>query len=272
MKPEYTAYKNSPHARVPCVECHIGPGASFWVRAKFDGVRQLFATAANTFSRPIETPVLNLRPAQQTCEECHWPRQFYGEKLVTKTYYRSDEKNSPWTINLLVKIGGGNPRTGKLEGIHWHMIASNVVEYITTDRKRQVIPWMRVIKENGDTVIFAEPGATMPDTSLPDVELRRFDCMDCHNRPSHTFLPPAKGINLALSTRQIASDLPFVRKVGLELLNAEYKDRVEAKAAITNGLVKYYQESYPEIASSRKTDIAMPQNLPADHSTTSSRR
>lgn len=256
MEPQSVTYQNSPHARVPCVECHIGPGASFWVRAKFDGIRQLYATAVNSYSRPIETPVLNLRPAQQTCEECHWPRQFYGEKLVTKTYYRSDEKNSPWTVNLLVKIGGGNPRTGKLEGIHWHMIASNAVEYITTDRKRQVIPWVRIIKENGDTVVYKEPGTTMPDTSLPDVELRRFDCMDCHNRPSHTFLPPAKGINLALSTRQIASDLPYVRKVGLELLNGEYKDRIEAKEAITGGLVKYYQDTYPEIASSRKDDIA----------------
>jgi hypothetical protein len=253
MEPQSVTYHNSPHARVPCVECHIGPGASFWVKAKFDGIRQLFATALNTYHRPIETPVMNLRPAQQTCEGCHWPKQFYGEKMVTRTYYRSDEKNSPWTINLLVKIGGGNPRTGKLEGIHWHMIGSNKVQYIATDRKRQVIPWVRLISAKGDTTIFKDPNFEMAKDSA--YEIRQFDCMDCHNRPSHLFTPPAKSLNLALSTRQISPELPNVRQVGLDLLNAAYKDRQEAQAAIGSGLTKYYQESYPNISQSKSADI-----------------
>lgn len=118
MEPQNVTYHNSPHARVPCVECHIGSGASFWVKAKFDGIRQMYATAFDLFSRPIETPVHDLRPAQETCENCHWPQQFYGDKLSTRTYYRTDGANSPWTIKLLLRIGGGNPRTGRAEGIH----------------------------------------------------------------------------------------------------------------------------------------------------------
>jgi len=255
MEPQNVTYHNSPHARVPCVECHIGPGASFWVKAKFDGIRQLFATAMNTYSRPIETPVKNLRPAQETCEECHWPRQFYGDKLVAHTYYRTDKENSPWTINLLVKIGGGNPRTGHLEGIHWHMIGSNHVEYIATDEKRQTIPWVRLINEVGDTTIYAEPGADIPDPNDPATEIRKFDCMDCHNRPSHLFRPPAVALNLALSTRQIQPDLPYIRSVGLDLLNAEYKDRAEAIAALSTKLMDYYRENYPELADSLKDEI-----------------
>ncbi|MDH4157208.1 MAG: NapC/NirT family cytochrome c [candidate division Zixibacteria bacterium] len=247
MEPQNVTYHNSPHARVPCVECHIGPGASFWVKAKFDGIRQLFATTLNTFSRPIETPVENLRPAQETCEGCHWPRQFYGEKMVTHTYYRTDEDNSPWTISLLVKIGGGNPRTGKLEGIHWHMLGANTVEYIATDRKRQEIPWVRLISPAGDTVIYTDPEAGLPDTTDPRVEIRRFDCMDCHNRPSHSFLPPAKALNLALSTRAISPALPMIRQTALDLLNADYPDREEANRTIGSELAKYYQEEYPDL-------------------------
>ncbi len=255
MEPQSVTYHNSPHARVPCVECHIGPGASFWVKSKVDGIRQLFATAFNTFHRPIETPIRNLRPAQQTCEKCHWPNQFYGQKLVSHTYYRSDEANSPWTINLLVKIGGGNPRTGKLEGIHWHMIVSSKIEYIATDAKRQVIPWVRHITAEGDTIVYTDPGTPPPDLNDPNVEIRRFDCIDCHNRPSHNFLAPAKAINLALSTRRISPDLPGVRDAGLNLLNAEYADRPAAHAAIPSGLTAYYEQHYPDTAPSLRAEI-----------------
>lgn len=255
MEPQYVTYQNSPHARVLCVDCHIGPGASFYVKSKVDGLRQVLAVTFNSFSRPIETPVHSLRPAQETCERCHWPRQFYGEKLVTKTYYRTDEQNSPWTVSLLVKIGGGNPRTGKLEGIHWHMIGDNVVEYISTDKKRQNIPWIRVTNSKGDTAIYADPGATPPDLADTTVELRRFDCMDCHNRPSHRFQPAATAVNLALSTGQIPSDLPYVRKVGLELLNATYEKREDAYIAITKGLTDYYRTNYAQLADTRIDDI-----------------
>jgi len=249
MEPQNVTYHNSPHARVLCAECHIGPGASFWVKSKFDGLRQVYATTFNTFSRPIETPIMNLRPAQETCEECHWPRQFYGDKLVTRTYYRTDESNSPWTISLLVKIGGGNPRTGKLEGIHWHMIGPNKIEYIATDTKRHQIPWVRVIRESGDTVTYTDRGADVPDPNDPNVEIRRFDCMDCHNRPSHLFMPPAVALNLALSTRRISPGLPFIRKVGLDLLNAEYTTREQAHDSIASGLRAFYQREYADLAS-----------------------
>ncbi|NMC43905.1 MAG: hypothetical protein GYA46_08295 [candidate division Zixibacteria bacterium] len=247
MEPQNVTYHNSPHARVPCVECHIGPGASFWVQSKIDGTRQLIKTALNSYARPVETPIRNLRPAQQTCEECHWPKQFYGQKMVTRTYFRTDEANSPWTINLLVKTGGGNPRTGKLEGIHYHMIVSNTIEYIAADHKRQVIPWVRRISAAGDTVVYTDPGTPPPDPGDPAVEIRRFDCIDCHNRPSHRFLSPSAALNLALSTRRISPLLPFIRKVGLDLLNAEYPDRDSAHVAIASNLAAYYRDNYPHI-------------------------
>lgn len=256
MEPQAVTYRNSAHAKVHCVECHIGPGASFYVRSKVDGMRQLFAMAANSFSRPIETPVHNLRPAQETCETCHWPKQFYGDKLITKTFYRTDEDNSPWTIQMLVKIGGGNPRTGRLEGIHWHMIVDNIIEYVASDAKRQDIPWVRMIDHNGDTTIYKEPGTEDPDFSDPNVELRRFDCMDCHNRPSHNFTPPATSMNLALSTRQISPKLKYIRQVGLDLLNEEYETREQANEAIVSGLYEYYNENYPELVDSLSDEIA----------------
>jgi hypothetical protein len=249
MDPQNVTYANGPHARVPCVDCHIGPGGSFWVKSKIDGIRQLVATATNSFDRPIHTPVQSLRPAQQTCEGCHWPEQFFGQKLVNRTYYRTDEANTPWTISLLLNVGGGNPRTGELEGIHWHMLSANDVEYIATDEKREEIPWVRVTNtETGEVTVYSDADEDIPDPANPDTEVRLFDCMDCHNRPSHSFQPPATAMNLEISKGNIPKDLPYVRSVGLGLLNADYETEEQATASIASGLGGFYADQYPELA------------------------
>jgi hypothetical protein len=254
MEPQAVTYQNSPHARVTCAECHIGPGASFWVRSKIDGLRQVWRTVTNSFDRPIETPIANLRPAQETCEQCHWPDQFYGQQLVNRTYFRTDEANSPWSISLLINVGGGNPRTGTLEGIHWHMVTGNTIEYIATDRERQDIPWVRVTDLDGNVTVYADPESQVGPES-PDVEVRTFDCIDCHNRPSHHFLPPATAMNLEMSRGSISPSLPFVRKTGLELLNAQYETREEANAAIVAGLDEFYRTQYPDRYDALKPSI-----------------
>jgi hypothetical protein len=246
MEPEWVTYQNSPHAKVVCAECHIGPGASFFVRSKIDGLRQVWKTIWNTYDRPIATPVASLRPAQQTCEGCHWPQQFYGDKLVTTTYYRTDENNSPWTISLAVKIGGGDPRAGELSGIHYHMITANTIEYATDDPKRQHMIWLRVTdNETGEVTEYRPDGQQILDLNAEGVEVRTLDCIDCHNRPSHDFQPPATAINLELTKGTISRDLPFIRWQGLNLLNAPYDTKAQADEAILKGLESFYSENYP---------------------------
>jgi len=65
MKPEFTAYLQGPHARVACAQCHIGSGATWFVRSKLSGTYQVYATLFKKYPRPIPTPVKNLRPAQR---------------------------------------------------------------------------------------------------------------------------------------------------------------------------------------------------------------
>ncbi|MCB2222993.1 MAG: NapC/NirT family cytochrome c [Actinobacteria bacterium] len=245
MGPQNTTYLASAHARVPCVECHIGPGRSVWVKSKLDGLRQVWKTFTNSFERPIPTPVTALRPAQETCEHCHWPEQFYGQTLTNISYFRTDEANSPWTITLLVNVGGGNPRTGHLEGIHWHMVTANTIEYVAADVQRQEIPWVRATDLDGNVTVYDDPESDIgPDSE--GYEVRTFDCIDCHNRPSHKFQPPATAINLEISRGTIDADLPYIRKVGLDLLNARYETTDEALAAIPGGLSEFYAAEYPD--------------------------
>src|SRR5207248_3067342 len=142
MTPEYTAYKESPHARVGCVGCHVGPGAGWFVRSKLSGSYQVYAAAFNKFPRPIPSPVANLRPAQETCEQCHWPEKFFGAQLKVFDHYMYDEQNTPREVRLLIKTGGGSPQNGVVSGIHWHMNIASEITYVTTDRQHQVIPWV----------------------------------------------------------------------------------------------------------------------------------
>src|SRR6476659_4609942 len=88
MKPEYTAYTASPHARVGCVGCHVGAGATWYVRSKLSGSYQVYAALAHKYPRPIPSPVENLRPAQETCEQCHWPAKFFGAQLKVFNHYQ----------------------------------------------------------------------------------------------------------------------------------------------------------------------------------------
>jgi hypothetical protein len=133
MEPEFAAYQDGPHSRVTCVQCHIGEGASWFVRSKLSGVRQVFAVSAGTFSRPIPSPVHNLRPARETCETCHWPEKFHGDKVKVIRSYSPDETNTEQEMTMLIHVGGGSDRLGIATGIHWHMNLANEIEYIATD-------------------------------------------------------------------------------------------------------------------------------------------
>ena len=139
MEPEFTAYQGSPHSRVSCVECHIGPGAGWFVRSKLSGLRQVYAVTFHTYSRPIHAPVKYLRPARETCEQCHWPQRFTGDKFVVKRTFVDDEKNTPQITALLVKSGGEHGR--RSVGIHGrHLDEGSRIRYISIDDARQVIP------------------------------------------------------------------------------------------------------------------------------------
>ena len=254
MQPEFSAYQDSPHSRVACVECHIGAGASWFARSKLSGTRQVFAVAFHTYSRPIPTPVRNLRPARETCEECHWPEEFHGDKVVRSVEYASDEKNTETVTTLQVHVGGGSERLGIAQGIHWHMNVANVVEYITTDDKRQVIPYVRLRDRFGNVREYTAEGVT-PD-QLAKGERRRMDCMDCHNRPSHQIAASAeKAVDGALAIGTIPRTLPWVRRQAVQLLKASYPSQQAADVAIESGLRTFYRNGYNTLYMGRRQEI-----------------
>jgi len=255
MAPEFTAYQLSPHARVACVDCHVGAGATWYVKSKLSGARQVFATTFNTYPRPIPTPVHNLRPAAQTCEQCHWPKKFYGAQLKVFTHFASDEKNTPRQIRMLINVGGGDPATGAPEGIHWHMNISNEITYIATDDQRQVIPYIHLKDHQGRVTEFFAKDSTLTKEQIAKSPRRLMDCVDCHNRPTHIYLAPDRSVDRALLAGTIDRSLPFAKLQSVSVLVKDYKSTPLALQAIASGFTSYYKTSQPAVYSSKKASI-----------------
>ena len=240
MKPELTAYLNGPHARVACAECHIGPGASWFVRSKLSGTYQVYATLFDKYPRPIPTPIKNLRPAKETCSECHWPKEFVGNLDRTFNYFLGDETNTPYSLRLLLKVGGGDPTHGPVGGIHWHMSISSQVEYIATDETRQKIPWVRLTDSAGVVTVFRESTFT---NDLSRYQIRTMDCIDCHNRPAHRYAPPDRAVDLAMALGNVDRALPYIKSNAVYALTRPYKDDIEARDGIATFLANRYPDN-----------------------------
>jgi nitrate/TMAO reductase-like tetraheme cytochrome c subunit len=255
MHPEYAAYKASPHARVGCVNCHVGTGAGWYVRSKMSGAYQVYATAFNRYPRPIPSPVENLRPAQETCEQCHWPQKFWGAQLKVFNHFGYDETNTPRETQMLIKTGGGNPVSGAAAGIHWHMNIANEVYYITTDRQRQKIPWVRIKDPQGHVTEYLAQDANLTPAQIAAAPKRRMDCVDCHNRPTHIYVPPDRSVDRAIVAGKISRTLPFVKKESVTLLTKEYQSTPQGVAAIAREMTDFYAKNYPDVLENRRADV-----------------
>ena len=249
MHPEYTAYKISAHSHVDCVACHIGAGAKSYFAAKVNGTKQLVEVSLNRYPTPIESPVQNLRPARDICEGCHTPARFIGEKLLVKSTFADDEKNTE-TQTVVVLHLGGRDSLSHLTGIHGVHLGH--IEYVSTDPTRTTIPWVQKRNADGSETVFATADA---GSGVPNGERRVMDCIDCHNRAAHTFVTPEDAINRAMAEGDISPDLPWVHKEGLELLKANYASEEEASQKIPSQLQAFYSSQHPDVMASKAAQV-----------------
>ena len=256
MQPEYTAYHRSSHSRVSCADCHIGPGADWFVKSKLDGAWQLVAVAFDLYPRPVPTPLHNLRPARETCEQCHWPTRFVGDRLDIRTHFEEDEANTELTTALLLKVGGLAGQ--RSHGIHWHVDRDVKIRY-RSDETREQIYEVEYTHADEETKVFRDRKAP-EDGGL----WREMDCVDCHNRPSHNYQAPDDEIDIALRDGLIDRTLPFIKKEGLRIIDAKFDSHDAAREQIALQLQSYYAENYPDVAADRADDIAQASQVLGD--------
>jgi len=253
MGPEMQAYQHSPHAKVACVECHVGGGASHYVQSKMNGTKQLVEVVLGTYDKPIPTPIKGLRPARETCEECHWSEKNWGSQLYQRPHFRYDEKSTPEQISMLVKTGGGKGVYGA--GIHWHMAVENEVTYVALDDRLQDIPWVRVKRADGSSVEYARTEKPVDAATIAKLPHRTMDCIDCHNRPAHDFEVPDVAVDRALAAGVFSATLPYVKSLSVETLTKDYDTRDAAHAGMKSAVSSFYAQKYPDVAAARGADI-----------------
>jgi nitrate/TMAO reductase-like tetraheme cytochrome c subunit len=253
MKPEYVTYLNSPHARVKCVECHVGSGADWYVKSKLSGLYQVYSVWFNKYPRPIPTPLHNLRPARETCENCHWPQKFYAKKLRNQRGFLKDSANTAWNISLLMKIGPDYSAYGLSEGIHWHISDDIKMEYVASTNDRESIPWIRYTnKKTGVVKVFQDQDNKLTDKAFDTLQVKIMDCMDCHNRPSHSYKSAPVYLDNAMLTGSIPTDLPYIKRAAMKVLKDQFSTSDSARLMIDQGINAYYKKKYPEIFTSKK--------------------
>ena len=251
MKPEHTAYLAGAHARVRCVDCHVGSGAGWYARSKLSGAYQLYSVTFNKYSKPISTPVHNLRPAPETCEQCHWPEKFFGAQMKVFNHYAYDEQNTRRQMRMLINVGGGSPTTGLVTGIHWHMNIANEVTYISTDNRRQVIPWVRIKDRQGNVTDYYDRNRPLSPEQIAAGNKRRMDCVDCHNRPAHVYLPPDVAVDQSFAAGKLDPSLPYLKRQTVESLTKPYTTEAEAVNGIAASLDGFYRSNYGNLYSQK---------------------
>ncbi len=239
MPPQNAAYLASPHANVYCTECHIGRGFfGQTLSRKSEDVREIVSMTFHLYEFPIRAS--RTRPARETCEKCHEPEAFANDSLVAETHFASDQNNTESITYLVLKTGGGAKREGLGKGIHWHIV--NKVEYYATDPLSQNIPYVRVTNDDGTTTDYVDVQSGFDPKTVDQSKLKTMDCVTCHNRVTHDFMPPAQSVDQAMSRGLIDPNIPDIHLKAVELLSAKYDTRDDAMKAIA-GLDRYYRNS-----------------------------
>jgi len=251
MNPEWVTYQRSAHARVACVECHVGEGAQYFFKAKLNGAHQLLAYTLDNYNRPIETPIKNLRPAKDTCEQCHWPEKSHGNVEIIYTHFKSDRKNTPYSARMLLHVNRPTPEKPD-GGIHWHANRNNRVEYFATDPDRQEIPWVRVtnVKTGESREFRTEEFKGEP----PAGGLRTMDCLDCHNRPAHVFPTANDAVEGAMAAGALDLGLPNIKRVAVQAMSEQ---KIATTSEAPQKIAEFIRSKYTEPAQTPQVERAI---------------
>ncbi len=251
MPPEYTAYLASPHAHVDCVECHIGRGfIATQITRKASDLRHVFATVLHNYDYPIFA--INMRPARDTCEKCHNPDKFSDDSLREVKRFQDDTANTPYSIFISLKTGGGTSRQGLGKGIHWHV--ENRVLYYATDNLQENIPYIRVYNADGTYTEYTDIASSFSPANLKESDLKEMDCVTCHNRVTHLVPMPEDQVDAALARGFIDKTIPDIRLKSIEVLSATYTSQQQGLNGIA-GLENYYQAYYQQFYSANQAAI-----------------
>ena len=223
--------RTSAHARVQCVECHMGRLSTLHLMAlKPTHAKELWGMIAG-YERPLHSSTL--RPARENCEGCHWPQAEHHDSITVNKRFAADPKSSEADIRLTLHTTANVERETpwKVTGIHWHI--ANDVEFVTPDPQARTIPWVQVRRPDGTKVTYVDRESKLSAAEIAKLEPRRIECYDCHNAVGHPFPNPADLVDDAMAAGSIDRSLPDAKPRAVALINAtqDLSGKLEERAA-----------------------------------------
>ena len=205
---------------------HRHPACQSYFEAKVNGTKQLVEVAFQSayphspFHRPFRICVRHARSAKPATRRPSLSAKSCWSSRALPTTSKNTETQTVVVLHL-----GGHDSLSHLTGIHGVHLGH--IEYIATDPTRTTIPWVQRRNADGSETAF---GSSTLKGAVPQGERRVMDCIDCHNRASHTFATAEDALNRAMADGAVSPSLPWVHKEGLALLKADYASQDEARA------------------------------------------
>ncbi len=213
---EIAAHKVGAHARVNCVECHMGRNSTLHLMAlKPTHAKELWGMIVG-YERPITSGTL--RPSREACESCHWPSVEHHDSIAVKVHYGTDAESSESRTKIVLHTGMDAIREGYTRGIHWHI--QNEVRFVSPDPQRREIPWVEVRKPDGTRVTYTDGETKLTAQQISALEPRTMACYDCHNQVGHPFANPETVVDEAIRSGAIDRALPEAKARSVALIAA----------------------------------------------------
>ena len=201
---EIAAHKEGAHARVNCVECHMGRNSTLHLMAlKPTHAKELWGMIFG-YERPLTSGTL--RPSREACESCHYPAVEHHDSVAVKVHYGTDTNSSESRTTIVLHTGMEAIRDGYTKGIHWHI--QNEVRFVSPDPQRRDIPWVEVVKPDGTKVAYIDAATKLTPEQIGALPARPMACYDCHNSVGHPFTNPSELVDEAIRTGKINRKLP----------------------------------------------------------------
>ena len=260
MGPELAAYEAGAHRDVTCGECHVEPGVEGWIKAKFNGTKQLLQVITGLYPQPVPPPDhSDLPPVKDTCLRCHSLERLATVNLVTRTAFTEDEANTRQFVGLMIRPGSGDVFDVK-RSVHWHILSD--VHYRTPAENAGKIDYVVVTRDDGTVDEFiAQDKIGVAEDVGPDIanikaaeKDRTVDCITCHNRVGHPIPNPRRSLDADLTANRIDPTLPYIKREGMRILWSGYPDLAAADAEVDK-LTSFYQLNYPAVASTKAAAI-----------------
>src|SRR4029079_17272025 len=90
---------------------------------------------------------------------------------------------------------------------------------------------------------------------IAKAEPHRMDCVDCHNRPAHIYVPPDLAVDQSLLAHRMDTSLPFLKQQAVAALTGKYETTDAATRAIAQDLQGFYESKYPAAAKAKQLQI-----------------